>query len=58
MMYNKSFAMYLLLSVDYKRKERLITGFPLCYLVRKKIVTSLENLDNSTYNLPDKAKAL
>jgi hypothetical protein len=41
-----------------KRKESFITGFLLCFLVRKKIVVSRENLDNSSYGLPAKAGRL
>jgi hypothetical protein len=58
MMYNKSFGMYLLVSIDYTIKRKFYYWFSTVLFSKEKVVASFENLDNSTYGLPGKARAL
>jgi hypothetical protein len=57
-MYNRSCAMCLLLSVDYKKKIKIYYWFFAVLFSKKKAVASHENLDNSTYDLTGKVEAL
>ena len=50
--------MYLFVSVDYKKKRKIYYWFSAVLFSKKKVVMSRENLDNSTYGLPGKVRAL
>ena len=53
--YNRSFGMYLLVSVGYKKKRKFYDWFSTMFFDKEKIVVSRKNLYNFTYGLPTKA---
>jgi hypothetical protein len=57
-MYNRSFGMYLLVSVGYKKKRKFYYWFSAMFFSKEKIIVSCGNLDNFTYDLPTKARVL
>ena len=57
-MYNRSSGIFLLVTVDYKKKRKFYHVFSAVLFSKEKVIVSRENLDNFSYGLPSKAGVL